>query len=314
MLDRFLGMEVFARVAALGGISAAARSLRMSPTMATKHLAALEERLGVKLLHRSTRRLTLTEAGRRFLDGAERILTDVEEVESAASAERVELRGNLRINAPVSFGTRQIAPLMARFSERYPHLRVELGLNDRVIDLAEEGWDLAVRVSQRDHRGLTGRLLAPCALVLAASPDYLARRGKPASVAELTGHDCLGYTLSPTLGGSEWWFGEKGEVRIPISGPLIASNGDALMEAAIAGLGIIYQPTFILSDALREGRLILLELDHPVRIITGVTALYPEGRLSAKASAFIEFLAEAYGRVGEQLPPWDRQLAGLAGR
>lgn len=313
MLDRFLGMEVFARVAALGGISAAARSLRMSPTMATKYLAALEERLGVKLLHRTTRRLTLTEAGRRFLDGAERILAEVEEVEAAASAERVELRGNLRVNAPVSFGTRQIAPLMASFAGQYPHLRVELGLNDRVIDLTEEGWDLAIRVSQRDHRGLSARLLAPCRLMLCASPAYLARRGTPQTVAELAGHECLGYTLSPMLGASEWGFGNRSEVRVSVTGPLLASNGDALMEAALAGLGIIYQPTFIVGDAVRDGRLQALELDHPVRPLTGVTALYPEGRKSAKVTAFVDFLAQAYGIDAGTPPSWDHGLPGIAG-
>ncbi|WP_445680511.1 LysR family transcriptional regulator [Radicibacter daui] len=308
MLDRFLGMEVFARVAALGGISAAARSLRMSPTMATKYLAALEERLGVKLLHRTTRRLTLTEAGRRFLDGAERILAEVEEVEAAASAERVELRGNLRVNAPVSFGTRQIAPLMAGFAEQYPHLRVELGLNDRVIDLTEEGWDLAIRVSQRDNRGLSARLLAPCNLALCAAPAYLARRGAPRTVADLADHECLGYTLSPTLGAREWWFGTKGDIRTAISGSLIASNGDALMEGAVAGLGIIYQPTFIVGDALRDGRLVALTLDHPVRVISGVMALYPERRQTAKVAAFVNFLMAAYGTASGALPPWDREL------
>ena len=148
MLDRVTGMQVFSRVAALGSLSAAARALGMSQTMATKHLAAVEERLGVKLLHRTTRRLTLTEAGRHYLDAAERILAELEDAEAAVSAERLEARGTLRVNVPVSFGIREIAPLLPEFTRSYPSVTVDLGLNDRVVDLIEEGWDMAVRIGR----------------------------------------------------------------------------------------------------------------------------------------------------------------------
>ncbi len=150
MLDRLTGMQVFASVSALGSLSAAARSLSMSQTMATKHMAALEARLGVKLLHRTTRRLTLTEAGRTYLDAAERILGEVNGAEAEAAAGAVEVRGALRLNAPVSFGVREIAPLIPDFLQSHTGMTVDLGLNDRRVDLLEEGWDLAIRIGNME--------------------------------------------------------------------------------------------------------------------------------------------------------------------
>ena len=185
MLDRVTGMQVFARVAALSSLSAAARALGMSQTMATKHIAATEERLGVKLLHRTTRRLTLTEAGRRYLDAVERILVEVEEAEAAASADRVEVRGTLRINVPVSFGVREIAPLVAEFTRSYPSVTIDLGLNDRVVDLIEEGWDMAVRIGRlaEVHHDCAQAGALPyrplCGARLSGGKRHAARRRRP---------------------------------------------------------------------------------------------------------------------------------------
>ncbi len=303
MLDRVTGMQVFARVAALGSLSAAARSLGMSPTMATKHIAAIEERLGVKLLHRTTRRLTLTEAGRRYLDAAERILVDVEEAEAAASADRIEVRGMLRLNVPVSFGVREIAPLLPYFSESYPSLVVELGLNDRTIDLIEEGWDLAIRIGRLSASTMVTRRLAPCRTVVCASPAYLKRNGTPSRVAELANHNCLGYTLSETIGADLWSFGADGAVTVSVSGTLRANNGTALVAAALAGQGLVYQPTFLVSNELRAGRLVSIPLDHPTIELPGVYVVYPSDRRPpAKVRAFIDFLVDRFGSV----PPWDR--------
>ena len=207
MLDQITGMQVFARVAALGSLSGAARALGMSQTMATKHVAALEERLGVKLLHRTTRKITLTEAGRRYLESVERILTELAEAEAAAAAERFEVTGTLRVNAPVSFGVRELAPLMAEFSRLHPALTVDMGLNDRVVDLVEEGWDVAVRIGRIQDQTLIARKLARCRLLVAGSPTYLTERGTPRTVVELSSHNCLGYTLSSALGPHRWSFG-----------------------------------------------------------------------------------------------------------
>jgi DNA-binding transcriptional LysR family regulator len=302
MLDRVTGMQVFARVAALGSLSAAARALGLSQTMMTKHVAAIEDRLGVKVLHRTTRRVTLTEAGRRYLDAAERILAEIEEAEAAASADRVEARGMLRVNVPVSFGIREIAPLLPEFARSHPLVTVDLGLNDRVVDLIEEGWDVAVRIGRLADSTMVARKLAPCRTALCASPAYLAERGAPRRVSDLKDHNCLGYTLSRTLGAERWSFGTDGSVTVQVNGNLRVNNGDAVVAAAVAGQGLIYQPTFLVNAEIRAGRLVSLELDHPVVEVPGIFALYPaDRRPPAKVRAFIDFLAQRFGST----PPWD---------
>jgi len=302
MLDRVTGMQVFTRVAALGSLSAAARALGMSQTMATKHVAAVEERLGVKLLHRTTRRLTLTEAGRHYLDAAQRVLAELEDAEAAVSAERLEARGTLRVNVPVSFGIREIAPLLPEFARSHPSVTVDLGLNDRVVDLIEEGWDMAVRIGRVAESTMIVRKLAPCRTALCAAPAYLAERGTPRRVSDLKDHNCLGYTLSRALGSDRWSFGIDGAVTVPVSGNLRVNNGDALVAAAIAGQGLIYQPTFLVNGEIRAGRLVSVTLDHPAIEVAGVFALYPaDRRPPAKVRTFIDFLAQRFGSV----PPWD---------
>ena len=189
MLDRVTGLQVFSRVAALGSLSAAARALGMSQTMATRHMAALEDRLGVKLVHRTTRRITLTEPGRRYLDSIERILEELEEADATAVAERVEVSGTLRLNAPVSFGVRVLAPMLPDLCARHPGLSVDLGLNDRMVDLVEEGWDVALRIGRLTQGDLIARRLAPCRMALAAAPSYLSARGTPRRVEDLAGHN-----------------------------------------------------------------------------------------------------------------------------
>ena len=228
MLDRVTGLHVFARVAALGSLTAAARALGMSQTMATKHMAALESRLGTRLLHRTTRRLTLTEAGRNDLEAVERVLAELEEADRAAAAETVEVRGTLRLNAPVSFGIRWIAPLLPDFAQRHPQLTVDLGLNDRHVDLLEEGWDVVVRIGNLKDSTMVARRLAPCRTVVCAAPDYLARHGRPQTIADLARHNCLGYTLSRTVGTDYWSFGRDRRVGIGVKGTLKANNGRLL--------------------------------------------------------------------------------------
>lgn len=302
-LDRLTGLEVFAKVAATGSFSAAGRAMRLSQTMVTKHIAALEARLGVKLLHRTTRRLSLTEAGRRYLDASAHVLAELDAADNAAASDRYEPRGVLRVNAPVSFGVRQVAPLLPEFAGRYPQVTVELGLNDRLIDLAEEGWDLAVRIGELAASSLIARRLAPCRTIVCAAPTYLKAHGTPRTVAELVGHNCLGYTLSRRVGGDKWLFGGDGEVVVAVSGNLRANNGSALRAAAIAGQGIIYQPSFIVADDLRTGALVALDLDHPTAEI-GIHAVFlPDAFPAAKVRAFIDYLAARFSPV----PSWDRE-------
>ena len=304
MLDRVSGMQVFVKVAGLGSFSAAARALGMSAAMATKHVDALEDRLGARLFFRSTRKLTLTEAGQRHLAAVERILAEIEEAEAAAAADVVEPRGTLRLNAPLSFGLRQVMPALADFAQAYPGLTIDIALTDRFVDLIDEGWDIAIRLGTLRDSSLIARALAPIRVALCAAPAYLAAHGTPQTVADLADHNCLGYTLPVPAQAGRWIFGADGSISVPVKGNLIANNGDALRAAAVAGQGLIYQPTFILADDIRAGRLVPLTLDLPMPHVGAAHAVYPGGRQpQAKVRALIDFLA---GRWREA--PWDHDL------
>lgn len=304
-MDRLTGMQVFAKVAALGSFSAAARALGMSPAMATRHVDALEDRLGTRLFFRSTRKLTLTEAGQRHLAATERILGEIDEAEAAAAEDVVEPRGTLRINAPLAFGLRQVMPALTDFARLYPALTIDLALTDRFVDLIDEGWDLAIRIGTLRDSSLIARSLAPIRVALCAAPAYLAAHGTPRTVADLADHNCLGYTLPTPANAGRWMFGRDRSLAVPVRGTLTANNGDALREAAVAGHGLIYQPTFIVADDIRAGRLTSLHLDQPVPRVGAAHAVYPGGRPPpAKIRALIDFLA---GRWRDA--PWDSGLA-----
>jgi DNA-binding transcriptional LysR family regulator len=305
MLDRVTGMQVFSRVVALGSLSAAARALGMSQTMATKHLAALEDRLGVKLMHRTTRRLSLTETGRDYLESVERILADIDEADAEAGRERFDVRGTLRLNAPVSFGIRELAPILPDFSKRHPDLTIDLGLNDRQVDLIEEGWDLVVRIGSLADSSMVARRISSCRTVVCAAPAYLGRQGTPKTIADLAHHDCLGYTLSTTVGADRWTFGQKSKATVAVRGSLRANNGDALVAAAIAGQGITYQPTFLVAREIRAGLLVPVMLDHEPVELDGIFAVFPSARRpSAKVRAAVDFFVERLGPV----PPWEKGI------
>lgn len=295
MLDRFTGMRVFIEAASQASLSAAARVLGLSPAMATRHLDALEARLGVKLLHRTTRRLTLTDAGADFLAASRRILQELGEAESEVAARRTEAIGRLRINLPLSFGTRFIAPLLPEFSRRYPQVDIELGLSDAQQDLIQGGWDLAIRIGHLADSALKSRRLGDCPMQICAAPAYLARHGTPRRVAELSAHNCLSYTLSPLQGRGSWAFGAAGEIQVPVQGNLKANNGDALLAAALGGQGVIYQPAFIVADALARGALVALALDQPALDLGGLHVLFPaDRRPPAKVRAMIDYLVESF--------------------
>jgi DNA-binding transcriptional LysR family regulator len=304
MLDRVTSMQVFVRVAALGSFSAAARALDLSQTMVTKHVAALEDRLGVKLLHRSTRKLMLTEGGRNYLAACERILGEIEEAEASASLERIEPKGVLRLNVPLTFGFRHIAPAIPEFNRLHPAVSFDLGLADRFVDLIEEGWDLAIRIGRLKDSSLVARRLAPCRTMVCAAPSYLKEHGTPQNLEDLARHNCLGYTLPSAAVANRWTFGTDGEIAVPVQGNLRANNGDALLSAAVAGQGLIYQPTFIVGDSLREGALVPVLGGYPTYGL-GIHAVLPSGRQApAKVRAFIEFLARRFAPE----PDWDRGL------
>jgi DNA-binding transcriptional LysR family regulator len=294
MLDRFLSMRVFSQAALLGSLSAAGRSLHMSPAMATKHLDAMEARLGIKLVHRTTRQLTLTDAGSQYLESCRRILREVDEADSEVLAQRNEAVGQLRMNVPLSFGVRFIAPLLPEFSRRYPQVEVELGLSDAKQDLIRGGWDLAIRIGHLAESSLKAQKLGDCKLLICGSPAYLNQAGRPKRAAELSDHACLSYTLSPMQGEGYWCLGRRGDVRVPVKSSLKANNGDALLAAAIGGQGLIYQPDFIVGEALANGTLEAVTLDTPPVEVGGLHVLSPpDRRPPAKVRAMIQFLQEA---------------------
>jgi DNA-binding transcriptional LysR family regulator len=301
MLDRITGMQVFARAAQAGSLSAAARQLGLSPGMATKHLDAIEKRLGVRLFQRSTRKLSLTEPGQQYLETLTRLLPELAEVEALIASQRVEATGLLRLNAPLSFGVRYIAPLIPAFVARHPNVTVDLGLNDRVVDLLDEGWDLTIRVGRLRDSRLLSRKLAESAMVVCAAPSYWTRAGRPKRAADLGGHNCLGSSISNIAPADEWSFGRDRDSRVAVTGSLRANNGDALVAAAIAGLGVLYEPEFIVADAVRRGELEPVTLDVPTADLGGIHIVSsPDRAPPAKVRVMIDFLVAAFGRA----PPW----------
>ncbi|KMO29980.1 LysR family transcriptional regulator [Methylobacterium variabile] len=291
MADRLTGIEVLVRAVRLGSLSAAARATGMSSTMAARHLEMLEARLSTTLVRRTTRKLSLTEAGAAFLDRAERLLADLGEAEAEATAGTAAVKGLVRVSAPAVLGTMHLAPLLPMFAAAYPAVSIELGLNDRTVDLLEERWDMAIRIGRLADSTLVARKIADVRLSLCAAPDYLRRRGTPQTISDLGRHDCLGYTLSDRMTAQLWSFGRDGAVRVPVRGTLAADNGHALMTAAIGGQGLLYGPHFIVAAAIADGRLAELTLDQPVMDLGAIYALtHPTRRPSAKVRAWIEFI------------------------
>lgn len=300
MLDRVMSMRVLVRAASEGSLSAAGRSLGMSAAMAAKHINTLEARLGIRLFHRTTRHLSLTDKGLDHLKACQRILSDIDEAEAAAMSQKVEVSGRLRMSVPLYFGVRYIAPLMPAFSGRYHSTAVELGFTDRKINPVEEEWDLSIQTGAAMGAHSGSRKLADSSMVVCASSSYLARYGRPSKVADLSRHNCLAYSLA-LLNSGEWVFGRDGGIRVRISGNLCANNVEALTAAAVGGQGIIYQPDFIVFDALSAGKLQVLQLDEPFADTGGIYAIYPSAHQPpAIVRAMVEYLAQAYA-----LPaPW----------
>lgn len=294
-MDRLQSMAVFVRVAELGSFSSAARQLGLSKSAVSKHVTALEERLGVRLINRTTRRLALTEIGAAYRDYCARIVQDVEEAEAVAMQHSALPRGRLRLNAPMTFGRLHLGPLLPEFLARHPGIEVELTLNDRFVDLLEEGYDVAVRIGRLADSSLIARRLASARSICAASPAYLAARGAPREPAGLAGHNCLRYTLSARP--DEWGFQRGAEhVAVKVAGNLVANNGDALRAAAVEGLGIVYLPDFIIGDDLAAGRLVELLPGWLAPEIPIHAVFPPQRHTTAKLRAFVDFLVEKLGR------------------
>ena len=289
-MNRFDAMQLFVNVAELGSFAAAAARLGVARSVVTRQIAALEEHLGVKLMTRSTRRLTLTSAGQAFLEKSRVILDLVESAETEAMADSLAPRGQLRLGVPLSFGLRYLVPLLLEFAQTYPSIGLSTDFSDGRHNLVEEGIDLAIRISARLAPGDIARKLGTCRLMAIATPDYLTRHGRPMHPSELAGHACIGYSLQAQ--GLPWSFLIDGQVvDVPLAFRLQANNGDALAEAAARGLGIAVVPDFIAFDYLAGDRVVtLLEEFEPPEM--GIYALLPSNRyIPQRVRVLIEFLS-----------------------
>lgn len=284
-------MQLFVATVDAASFTAASVKLGLSKQFVSRRVMALEARLGVRLLNRSTRRLSVTEVGREYYERVAKILEDVADAECAVSSQSASPRGTLRITAPMSFGTLHLGALLPRFLLQCPQVGVELDLNDRTVDLLAEGYDMAIRIGALPDSSLIARPLAPAPMVTCCSPAYLQGRGAPATPAELKDHDCLLYGHSKSV---EWVFDQDGKPwPVAVTGRLRVNNGEVARDAALAGLGIAWLPTFIVGPALRRGGLVTI-LDRYVRPPAAVYAVYPQHRQSFLAiRAFVDFLREA---------------------
>ena len=247
-------MATFVKVVESGGFSAAARTLSMSPSMVTAHVQAIEERLGVRLLNRSTRRVSLTEVGHAYYERCLQILADADDADQVAQALQSSTKGTLRLNTAIAIPP-FLAPVIAEFVALYPDVSISMTMTDRMVDLVEEGFDLAVRNMSVPDSALIARRVATYRLVVAGAPGYLAARGTPREPADLAHHNCLIY--SRAAWGNEWRFaGPDGEVAIPVAGNLQANSDNALRLAAVHGQGLAMAPSFLLIDEIKSGRLV----------------------------------------------------------
>ncbi len=293
-------MSAFAKVVALGSYAEAGRALGLTRSAVSKAVMELEHLLGARLLDRTTRRVSPTEAGRAYYERCLAILAAVEETEMQVSTLHEQPRGVLKVNAPMSFGTRYLADAVAGFMGRYPEVKVELILNDRFIDPLEEGVDVTVRIGTLADSSLIARRLAPARRVLVAAPDYLARHGAPERPEDLAEHRCLAY--GHAVAQSRWDLTRDGKaVSVQIDSILCSNNGDVLRAAAIGGQGIAKLPTFIVGPDIAAGRLVVVMPDWPPRDLA-IHALYAPNRyLAAKTRLFIDYLVDQYG----PRPSWD---------
>jgi len=304
-MSRFDELHTFVAVVEAASFSAAAERLGLAKSAVSRRISELEGRLGAQLLNRTTRRISLTDAGREFYERAQRLLSDLEEAEQSVIAGQAALRGRLRLAAPLSFGLLHLAPALDAFLAEHPELVLDLDLDDRRINLVEEGFDLALRIGELADSSLVARALAPIRMQLCASAEYVQRHGLPRQPSDLAAHAGLVYGNVPEA--QQWRFIESGGkshvVKVPAR--LRANNGDVLLRATLDGLGICVIPTFLCAEALARGDLIAL---LPGYEAPGTQAylVYPSRRhLPQRVRALVEFLVQRFGMA----PYWDQRLA-----
>jgi len=288
-MDRIECMRAFVATVGANGFAAAARALDVPRSKISKQIQALEEAIGVQLLQRTTRSLHLTEAGAEYYDACRDVIASLDEAEQRARTGMGEIRGVLRVNAPMSFGLSRLGPLIPRFNELHPNVELQVVLSDQQVDPVKGGFDVTIRIASLPDSSMIARSLAPAPRIMVASPDYLAREGTPQTPKDLAHHKCLSYGYLQS-GVSLQLCNGKETQRVTVSGPLHANNGDILAQAAVAGMGIALLPNFIIERAVADGRLVPVLCDWEAPAIT-VNAVYPSSRrVPMKTRAFIDFL------------------------
>ncbi len=309
-MDKFEDIQAFVTVVDTGSFTAAADRLGSAKSAISRRVSALEERLGVQLLHRTTRVLNLTETGRSFYDHGTRILADLEEAEAAVQQEHGELRGTLRFALPLSFGVRHMCGPIATFSKQHPKVRFDLDLNDRRVDLIEDNFDVALRIGRLTDSSLIARRLFDVRAVVCGSPHYLNTHGAPETPADLDDHQCLVYSNLDDPDKWEYEDRDGNRSTVKVNSIMSASSGDFLCNAAAHGMGLVIQPTFIASAAIRSGNLIPVLTDYAWPISPAYAVYPPTRHLSYRVRAFIDFLVDRFSGV----PQWDRDCETLSAR
>jgi len=300
-MDSLTDIVVFVRVVDDGSFTRAAERLKLSRSVVSKYVTRLEGRLGARLLNRTTRRLSLTEAGRIFYERSRRGLQDIEEAEAEVSRLQEKPRGVLRINSPMSFGILHIAPALPEFLAQHPEVSVEMNLDDRVVDVIEEGFDVSIRIAEMPDSSLIARRLAPCRHVIVAAPAYLEKHGTPRTPEDLRDHNIISFSYQTSA--YDWHFisPDNKQVSVPVSGSMQANNSLALREALLRGVGITRTPTFVVGKDVQDGHLLSI-LGNYRTLEVSIYLVYPQRRhLSPKVRAFVDFMAD---RISEP-PYWD---------
>ncbi|QQS14589.1 MAG: LysR family transcriptional regulator [Rhodospirillales bacterium] len=299
-MDRTGDLSAFVKVVEANGFSAAAPQLGLTPSAVSKLVTRLEERLGVRLFNRTTRKLALTEEGEAFYRDAARILGDIESAEAAIGRRGQAARGLLKVTTSLAFGMHQVLPLVPEFLETHPGIELDLSFTDRMVDLVQEGFDVALRVGRLADSSFVARKIGEDRRVVAAAPAYLAKRGEPAHPDELVRHDCLGFRDRPHL--NRWPFVVDGVTReYAVHGKVRADDGDMLYELAVAGVGLVRLTHFTVARAIGDGRLKQVLAPFTPHDAVPIHAVYPHRRLlSPKVSVFVEFLSRRFDP-----PPWE---------
>lgn len=298
-MDKFLEMQTFCSVVDAGSFVKAAETLGLSKAAMSRYVGDLETRLGVRLLHRTTRRLSLTEEGEVFYVRSKELLTGVDEAEAEINSRSGSASGLLRINAPVTFGNLHLAPLWGKFRNQYPHISLDITLADRVVDLVDEGYDVAIRIAKLPSSTLVSKRLASTDMVLCASPQYLQAHGRPVLPSELAAHEVISYSHLSTK--DEWHFtGPQGSVSVKTKPCIHTNSGDTCRAAALSHQGIILQPRFLVGSDLKNGELVELMPEYR-SIELGIYAVYPTRKhLPPKVRVLVDFLTENFSHNHEK--------------